>query len=348
MTFGVRGLIEGFYDRLWTWDERARVADFVAAHGFGTYVYAPKEERAQNGGWRDGYPEPHRRALAAFGERCRDAGMELWIGLRPVGISYVDDADIAVLVERVEADLALGPDRVVLLADDIPTQLDPPSSDRFDDLSAAHAWLVSLVLRHTALTPERLVFVPTHYAGHGSPYLRALGAQLPLEVDLCWTGSDVVVPTIGSDEAVGMGAVLRRPPLVWDNYPVNDAGMVEHLHVGPIRGRAPDLDRHVRGVLVNPALQPMVTLIPLATWGEYLRDPSGYDPEAAWGRALAEVAGSAMDAEAVALVARAFDRSVLRRDWAPPADGVRQAASAAVAVLANRRLADDLRPFVDR
>ncbi len=342
MTFGVRGLIEGFYNRLWTMDERRRVAEFVAAHGFDTYVYAPKEDRLQNAGWRTPYPGSQRAALAEFGEGCREAGMRLWIGLRPVGMSYADDADALLVVEKVRDYLDLGADRIVLLADDIPPELDAKSGGRFTTLVDAHLWLVEHVLGALDLAPEHLVFVPTDYAGSGSPYLEAIGSGLPAGVEVCWTGPDVCSRAITSSDAAAIGEIVQRPPLIWDNYPVNDAGMTDQLHIGPIRDRDGDLDSYVSGILVNPALQPEATLVPLATWGEYLRDPAGYDPGAAWHRALLEVTGNPGDADAVAIVASAFDRSVIRQAWETPSSEQRDGAVDLVRGMRNRRLAEDL------
>ena len=342
MTFGVRGLIEGFYNRLWTMDERRRVAEFVAAHGFDTYVYAPKEDRLQNAGWRTPYPPPQRAALAEFGERCRDAGLRFWMGLRPVGMSYAGDADALLLVEKLRDYLDLGADRVVLLADDIPSELDARSGGRFATLVDAQLWLVDHLLGRLKLSPERLVFVPTDYAGSGSPYLEAIGSGLPAGVEVCWTGPDVCSPAITSSDAAAIAEVVQRPPLIWDNYPVNDAGMKDQLHIGPIRSRDGGLDAHVSGVLVNPALQPEATLVPLATWGEYLRDPASYDPDSAWRRALLEVTRNPRDADGVAIVAAAFDRSVIRQDWETPSSEERDAAVNVVRGMSNRQLADDL------
>ena len=344
MSLAVRGLIEGFYDRTWTPEERGRVAAFIAAHGFDTYAYAPKSDRLQNSDWRTPYPTEERRHLADFAALCHSLGMACWIGLRPLRIAYTDPADAALLVDKLRAHLELGADRLVLLADDIPFELDEGSAGRFGTLADAHAWLVNTALDRLSLPPERLVFVPTEYHGPGSDYVATLGGALPPAVDICWTGPKICSPTITSGEADGIARLLRRPPLVWDNYPVNDAGMVGELHIGPIRGRDADLAERVRGFLVNPALQPEATLIPLATWGEYLGNPHQYDPDAAWRRALLAVAGEAADD--VAILAAACDRSVIEQGWEAPSTVALRAARAGLRVMSNRRLAADLAPFL--
>jgi hyaluronoglucosaminidase len=345
VTFAIRGLIEGFYDRLWSWEERRRVAEFVGRRGFDTYVYAPKSDRLQNSGWRTPYPDDQRRQLAGFGETCRSRGMALWIGLRPVGISYVDPDDATLLVDKLRDYVELGADRVVILADDIPFELDARGAHRFETLADAHNWLVELALASLELRPEQVVFVPTEYHGSGSEYLATIGHQLPASVDICWTGLEICSPTIGTSEADAIAQLLQRQPLIWDNYPVNDAGMRGELHLGPIRGRPGDLADHVRGVLVNPAIGPEATLVPLATWAEYVCDPQSYDADAAWRRALTDVAGE--DAAALAILAAGLDRSVIEQAWERPTPAELSAARARLRDGDNRRLAADLAPFLD-
>ncbi|MDQ4036647.1 MAG: protein O-GlcNAcase [Chloroflexota bacterium] len=343
MTFPVRGLLEGFYDRLWTWPERERVADEVAELGFDTYVYAPKEDRLQNAGWRTPYAPDQAARLSAFTDRCHRLGLSPWLGMRPVGFSYADAGDAGRLADKLRAAVDMGADRILLLADDIPSTLEEQSAGRFRQLDDAHAWLVDHALGVLdGAVP--LAFCPTDYAGSGSPYLGRLGAELPPEVDMCWTGSDVCSSRITAAEAVAIGRVLRRRPLVWDNYPVNDAGMTRQLHVGPIRDRDPDLVRATRGFLVNAALQPEAGLIPLATWAEYLRDPAGYDPDAAFDRALVRVAGE--DAGTVRTIAAAHDRSAIRQGWNQPEPGVLDDALARLPHMANRALSDELEKLI--
>ncbi|MBW3612876.1 MAG: beta-N-acetylglucosaminidase domain-containing protein, partial [Chloroflexi bacterium] len=339
------GVIEGFYDRLWTWDERERFAQAVGALGFTHYVWAPKEDRLQNAGWRTPYPDDERRRLAAFAEARRRNGMSPWFGLRPVGFSYADDADAERVVEKLRDHVELGAAGILLLADDIPASLDAAAAGRFADLAGAHAWLVGRVARALGAAP--LAFCPTEYHGSGGTYLHRLGAAVPLEVDLCWTGPEVCSPAISADEARGIGTVLGRRPLIWDNYPVNDAAMTGELHIGPIRDRDVGLAELTAGIWVNPAMEPEASLVPMATWADYLDGPSAYDPDTSWARALRRIAGSAADAGAVAALAAHADRSVIRQPWRRPAGASVDPAAYRAASVANDRLATDLRRFVD-
>ena len=174
----------------------------------------------------------------------------------------------------------------LLLLDDIPMQagLAPLQAD-------LATWLFE------ALRAERddagLTLCPTEYVGtEPSPYLAELGAGLPIEVDVMWTGPTVCSPTLRADDARGWTTALGgHRTIVWDNTPVNDATMTHELHLGPYEGRDADLADIVGGVLCNPMTQPRASLLQLATAMDFLGDPDAYDPAATWSRACFDLAG---------------------------------------------------------
>jgi hyaluronoglucosaminidase len=92
---------------------------------------------------------------------------------------------------------------------------------------------------------------------------------------------------------------------LWDNYPVNDALVMNELFLGPYAGREAGLGRALDGILVNPMLQPEATKIPLWTVGRFFRDDTGYDADAAWEEALAVLTGGEGTA-IVRLIAQQF------------------------------------------
>ena len=95
---------------------------------------------------------------------------------------------------------------------------------------------------------------------------------------------------LDADDARRFEATAGRPPLYWDNYPVNDVAMGWELHIGPYRGRDADLARPRAASLANAMELAEASKIPLATIADYLARPAGYDPEASWRRAIRDVA----------------------------------------------------------
>jgi hyaluronoglucosaminidase len=183
-----------------------------------------------------------------------------------------------------------------LLLDDIASVFrHPEDAAHFPTYAAAHAQLCNRTLEALDGFGGDCGFAmcPTRY--HGRPpfdaYLAELGERLDPRIDVYYTGVDVRSPTIDVAEVEAFGRVVRRKPLIWDNVIANDLDERDRLHVGPIRGRSPDLEGHVRGFLINPMNQVEASKVPLATFAAFARDPRGYDPEAAWHDAIRAVAG---------------------------------------------------------
>ena len=294
-SFAVRGVVEGFYGTPWAHDARLEVISFLAARGMNAYAYAPKDDARHRAEWRVPYAEAELdrfRELAAHGNAH---GVRFGFAISPgLDIDYESDADRAVLLGKLAPLRDAGVDWFLLLLDDIPMQ--PGLAPR---QAALVTWL------HEALGGAALTMCPTEYVGtHPSPYLAELGAGMPADVDVMWTGPTVCSPHLRAADADGWTKALGdRRVVVWDNYPVNDALMTASLHLGPYSGRDPDLAGVVGGVLCNPMTQAHASQIALATAMDFLSDPDGYDAGASWARAIGGVGGDR--AAPLAVLARA-------------------------------------------
>src|SRR5690606_279775 len=51
------GLIEGFYGRPWSWEERAGTIETLAPHGYRFYLYAPKADPYLRKRWKEPHPD---------------------------------------------------------------------------------------------------------------------------------------------------------------------------------------------------------------------------------------------------------------------------------------------------
>ncbi|MCR8997980.1 protein O-GlcNAcase, partial [Brevibacillus laterosporus] len=50
--FALRGLIEGFYGKPWSHEERIDMLRFISQHGFNAYFYAPKDDAILRDDWQ--------------------------------------------------------------------------------------------------------------------------------------------------------------------------------------------------------------------------------------------------------------------------------------------------------
>ncbi|MCY7419102.1 MAG: protein O-GlcNAcase [Chloroflexi bacterium] len=349
--FAVRGVIEGYYGRPWTHEQRLRLIDFVGGRGMNTFVYTPKDDPLVRREWRTAYDGDALAHLRELLDRCRANGMGLTYCASPgLDIRHSDEADLTALVAKLQSVAALGVDSFGLLLDDIPRVLHH-AEDRaaFSDLATAQVHVIDRVFR--ALGPTvTLTVCPTIYRGTGTePYLAQLGGALDPRVGLYWTGRSICSETLDLADAATFARTTNRLPTYWDNYPVNDVAMGYELHIGPYQGRDPHLSRASVGIVANGMELFESSLIPFATIADYLRAPESYDPETSWQQAIRDVVGDA-DADAFGLFADNVRSSCLTESDAPivsqalesfhfrhdRGDGV--AASAELGALADRLL----------
>ena len=116
-----------------------------------------------------------------------------------------------------------------------------------------------------------------------------------------WTGRSIISEYLDISDAVIFERTTLRPPLYWDNFPVNDGGLQKNLYIGPVRGREAGLQKYSAGLVSNPMLQFEMSQIPLFTIGDYLWNTGKYHPDQSWENAL------------VALIDHEEDRIALRK-----------------------------------
>jgi hyaluronoglucosaminidase len=317
MAWTIAGIIEGFYGRPWTWDERAEVMRFCHERGMHHYVYAPKDDPKHRADWRSPYET---ETLDGFARLAGEGTLRVGFGISPgLSIDYASAEDRDALAAKVDQVVGVGVDFVCLALDDIPFG--------GGEQGKAHAELTSWLRAHLG-DRASLVLVPTEYVGsHTTPYLSALAEAVPDDVPIAWTGEAVVNAAITADEATARASALGgRAPLVWDNFPVNDGIMTDRLHLGPLWGREPRLVDTCSGYLANPMMQPRASRLPLASIAAWLR---GDNPLSAWAaeaeamqlRVFAEACDGAVPG---ALVEHAVDWIDDDRGWASAAAPLRR------------------------
>ncbi len=251
------------------------------------YVYAPKDDPRHRAAWREPYDEARMSEFRALIEHAHRCGLRFGFAISPgLDIDYGSGDDRTALLAKLGPFVDAGVSWFLLALDDIPSA--PGLASRQADIAS---WLLERL--HMECDDAHMVLCPTEYVGtHGSAYLTDLGRLLPRAIDVMWTGTTVCSPTLTAEDAASWAAALGgRPPLVWDNYPVNDGAMEQSLHLGPYRGRDPGLADTTIGVLCNPMRLAQSSKVALATAADFLLDPDSYDPERSWRRAIDAVGG---------------------------------------------------------
>lgn len=260
------GIVEGFYGQQWSWQDRLAYADYLVEHGLNSYIYCPKGDAYLRKQWREQWPESTFAELRQQAKHYRSLNLGWGVGLSPYALfrdySRAEKASLQAKVQLIDS---LGGNLLAVLFDDMPG--DCP------DLAERQAEIVADVQCWTSA--QRVLVCPTYYSfdpvleryfgAMPTKYWEQLGAALPAEVDVFWTGPAVCSAVIGSSDIASITARLGRAPLLWDNYPVNDGEKASnYLHLSPLSGRAPELRQLVTGHLCNPMNQANLSRYPLS------------------------------------------------------------------------------------
>jgi beta-N-acetylglucosaminidase/Glycosyl hydrolase family 20, domain 2 len=329
--FALRGGMESFYGQPWRQADLLNHLDFLGRHKMNAFQYTVSGDPHTAGrAWRDLYTGADITRMRDAISRARANHVEFIYRINPEAnvdeayrICHSSQADKDALIARYQQLWELG-ERVFSIGWDDITQGFVCSQDqqRFGSdpspLAAAQAHVLNDVYNRFILAHPgtRLVTVPTEYWGTGGSTYRTRYAQLiPAEVDIFWTGRDVVSKTITSADLDAASAAFGgRKLLIFDNYPVNDyAPNAQHL--GPLVGRDAGLPAKATGFLANEMQEAEASLISLFTVGEYAWNPAAYNAAESWQRAINEIGGSV--APALRRYAEVNQGSPLHDDPAP-------------------------------
>lgn len=287
------GLIEGFYGRPWSWDERRSTIEALAPHDYRFYLYAPKADAFLRKRWQEPHPADHLHHLQDLSRFAGECGVRFGVGLSPYALHEdFGQAQRETLVRKLAELDAVGIQDLGILFDDMRGDL--------PDLAVRQARIVDWIAHHTGA--GRLIVCPTYYTddpvldrvfGARPPgYLRELGALLDPSIGIFWTGEEVCSREISAGHIERVSEEIGRAPFLWDNYPVNDGQrMSQYLHLRAFTGRRPEIAGRIAAHGVNPALQSTLTRIPALTLVESYRLGERYAYGSAFLRAAHEVLG---------------------------------------------------------
>lgn len=287
------GIIEGFFGRPYSWDERADMVRALQPAGYGFYLYAPKADGHLRRHWREPYPDTELEALGGFAQVCRDTGVRFGVGLSPyeLFLGFDGPAKEALAGKLAQLD-SLGLDDLGVFFDDMKGDL--------PELAERQVEIVHWIAERT--TASRLIACPSYYTDdpvldrvfgqRPANYLEDLGAGLDPKIELMWTGEEVCAREFSPGHVTRVGEQMRRKPFLWDNYPVNDGPrMSPHLHLRAFTGRPASIGPHIAAHGINTASQAVLSRIPALSLAESYRDGEAYQYSAAFRRAAQAVLG---------------------------------------------------------
>lgn len=286
------GVIEGFYGRPWSWDERKKIMAVLALSGLTFYMYAPKDDPRHRHLWREPYPQEDMDHFAELANLARNLGIKLVFGISPF-LDYAEGTDYEVLLSKAKAFLDIGMHGIGILADDIEFESDIVMDKALGELHAGITNRLFTDLKQS-YPDVGLYFTPTVYSDErlkknpgGEDYLRAIASLSP-EIRVLWTGPMTSSATMAAKDMETVTSLIGRKPLIWDNFWANDGGdaFFGRILAGAFTGRSPDLLEAVTGIAHNPSIQGSLDRLMLAMFGRFMEDPVTADRAAQVERAI--------------------------------------------------------------
>lgn len=269
------GVVEGFYGRPWTMNQRKELFRREQKWGLNTYLYAPKDDYKHRMYWRDLYSLEEADQLITLISAAKECNVEFIYAISPgLDITFSNPKEVSALKRKLSQVSEFGCRSFALLFDDIETEMCPADKEAFGSFADAQVSVTNEVFQHLK-EPQVFLFCPTDYCAafctpsvQLSKYLNTVGEKLNPGIDVLWTGPKVVSNDISVASIEEVSAVLRRPPVIWDNIHANDYDP-QRLFLGPFKNRPTELIPKLRGVLTNPncEFEPnFVAVHTLATW----------------------------------------------------------------------------------
>jgi hyaluronoglucosaminidase len=275
------GIIEGFFGRSWSWQDRKIYAGFLKQHHYQFYIYAPKSDPHLRRQWQEDWPSDSKNKLLELRHHYKNAGILFGIGLSPFEIYLTDSAtQQQQLSRRIREINQLNPDILCILFDDM----------RGDIANLAQ---LQIDIAHQAAaesTAKKIIFCPTYYSvdpvlekvfgNRPENYWQTFAANLDSNIDIFWTGEKVCSSSYSATHLAEVTQLLGRKPFLWDNYPVNDGAIKSKLlHLRAFNQAHSQLNGKLAGHAVNPMNQPYLSQLALASLPFAYQQENNYHPD---------------------------------------------------------------------
>ena len=281
--------------------------------------------------WQKPLSEATRADLAAYAAGLTPLGIEWYAGHNPIAaekkIQSGDEGDFQVLLGWACAVEELG-GHLCIKYDD---HRFPISQEDMAQFGSAREADVHLLLRlHRELKKRypraKILFCPPFYWGPSSPamypekrddYLFALGANLPADIEIFWTGPKVKSTQVTPAMTAWITKRLRRRPVYWQNGFATPHMFLYHYVTDPIPALG---EWYYDGFLAAVDTYMFNCMMPgyaaaAAVAADYCWNPSAYDPDRSIREAATKLVGADTYPALVALNQALvyFDKFGLRR-----------------------------------
>lgn len=293
----LRGVVEGFYGKEWTFENRLDLMNFCRLHNLNAYIYAPKDDLYHREKWRTPYPSEKISELKKLVDAAKSNGVRFIFAISPgLDLNYSGkkaDDDLKILLRKIDAVYNIGVRNFAIFFDDLKDSNGNHHEDGKKQAEFLNNMQKKLSERYGDVEP--LLTVPTEYyrldmvngRGKVKSYTEDFAANLNKNIVVLYTGEGVVCDGISDADFQAACKIYNRDLGIWWNYPVNDYTLTADgnrnakLALGAIE-KLPT--SNVQAIFFNPMSQFQLSKIALATGAEYANSPEIYDAEISWNK----------------------------------------------------------------
>ncbi len=301
--FMYRGVLEGGYS-VWSHEKRVSNLRWMGLLKMNSFIYAPKEGEYFRRRWRARYPQKELDEFKEYIDICNSQHIEFAYSLSPaLSMEYSDPAEFDTLVAKYRQIQELGVKKFGIFFDDvIPVLSTPADRARYSHIAEAEVEVSNKLLKALReYDPKaQLFFVPNQYWGWTpTRYFQIVTEKLDPEIEVGWTGKEIVSKKILSADAKRFIETVGRKPAIGDNW----------SPFGPVVNRDGDLYKYSNSYLNNPysfasAPEAERSKFVDSTVADYGWNPERYDPRRSFVMAARSIAGGKESGDALLLALR--------------------------------------------
>ncbi|MDB3975879.1 protein O-GlcNAcase [Gammaproteobacteria bacterium] len=256
----LKGYIEGYYGRFFSEQDRCKVLDHMGKLNMDFYLYGPKEDSFHRVNWEKPYPDLEIKTLKSFIKDSKKNSVTPVFALSPgMNITKFSIKYINSLTKKIVQAKKIGFKDFAILFDDI-------DQARNTELAEIHLKIIQHVSSIKGINKNPLMICPTVYCKSfargeikDNEYLQVLAANIDPNINILWTGDEVVSESISIKNLKDLKSLFKNPIIIWDNFYANDY-CPTRFFIGPYKGRA-SLDKVVEGIGINPTGMPITDSI---------------------------------------------------------------------------------------